>query len=91
MSFIQSKKHMKHPRYDQEPTFNFWVSHVLMKHERTISLVLEMHKFGIEMPKNIKETYSLDQSNGNTIEADAIQKEMDPVRIAFQDWAINLL
>ncbi len=42
------------------------------------------HKFGIELPKTIKETLELDKKNGNTFWADAIAKEMKEVHVAFK-------
>jgi hypothetical protein len=41
------------------------------------------HKFGIEVPKTVKEALALDRKNGNTLLGDAIAKEMKEVRIAF--------
>ncbi len=76
---------------DHKPAFNWWVPHVLRKHDRIISLVhrrttrylKRTHKFGIEVPKTVKEALALDCKNGNTLWADAIAKEMKEVRIAF--------
>ena len=34
------------------------------------------HKFGIELPKTVKEAFELDKKNGNTLWANAIAKEM---------------
>jgi hypothetical protein len=34
------------------------------------------HKFGIELPKTVKEALDLDKMNGNTFWADAIAKEI---------------
>jgi hypothetical protein len=76
---------------DHEPAFNWWVPHVLKKHNQIISLVHKRttrylkrtHKFGIEIPKTVKEALALDHKNGNTLWADAIPKEMREVRIAF--------
>ncbi len=76
---------------DLEPAFNWWVPHVLKKRDWIISLVCKWttrylkrtHKFGIEVPKTVKEALTLDRKNGNTLWADAIAKEMREVRIAF--------
>jgi hypothetical protein len=76
---------------DHEPTFNWWVPHVLKKHDQIISLVCKWttrylkrtHKFGIEIPKTVKEALALDRKNGNTLWADAIAKKMREVCIAF--------
>jgi hypothetical protein len=64
---------------------------VLRKRDQIISLVRrrttrylkKTHKFGIEIPKTVKEALALDRKNGNTLWADAIAKEMREVRIAF--------
>ena len=40
-------------------------------------------KFGIEMPKTVKEAAKLDAKNGDTECMDAIVKEMKNVRVAF--------
>jgi hypothetical protein len=76
---------------DHEPAFNWWVAHVLKKRDRIISLVCKRttrylkrtHKFGIEVPKTVKEALDLDRKNGNTLWADAIAKAMKEVCIAF--------
>jgi hypothetical protein len=75
-----------------EPAFNWWVPHVLKKRDRIISLVHKWTthylkrtlKFGIEVPKTVKEALALDRKNGNTLWADAVAKEMKEVRIAFK-------
>jgi hypothetical protein len=41
------------------------------------------HKFGIEVPKAVKEILDLDSKNGNTLLVDAIAKEMKEVYISF--------
>jgi hypothetical protein len=76
---------------DHEPAFNWWVPHVLKKYDWIISLVRKRttrylkrtHKFGIEVPKTVKEALDLDRKNGNILWADAIAKEMKEVSIAF--------
>lgn len=64
-----------------EPAFAWWVPYVLKKCERIISAVNSQyhkrtHKFGIRLPKTIKEALQLDQENSNTLWQDAIAKEM---------------
>jgi hypothetical protein len=76
---------------DHKPAFNWWVPYVLKKCDRIISLVCKHTtcylkrtcKFGIEVPKTVKEALDLDRKNGNTLWADAIAKEMKEVCIAF--------
>ncbi len=77
---------------DHEPAFNWWVPHVLKKCNQIISLVWKWitcylkrtHKFGIEVPKTVKEAFDLYHKNGNTFWANAIAKEMKEVYIAFK-------
>ncbi len=83
---------------DLEPAFNWWVPHVLKKHDRIISLVRKLttcylkrtHKYGIEVPKTVKEALALDRKNGNTLWEDAIAKEMKEVRIAFNILPVRI-
>jgi hypothetical protein len=75
---------------NHKPAFNWWIPHVLRKHDRIISAVAKRsarflkwtHKFGIEIPRTVKEALELDRQNGNTLWADAIAKEMTEVHKA---------
>ncbi len=51
--------------------------------KRTTHYLKRTHKFGIEVPKTVKEALALDRKNGNTLWVDAIAKEMKEVCIAF--------
>ena len=42
------------------------------------------HQFGIELPKTVEQAYALDARNGNILWADAISKEMENARVAFE-------
>jgi hypothetical protein len=76
---------------NHKPAFNWWVHHVLKKRDRIISAVArrstcylkQTHKFGIEIPRTVKEALELDLQNGNTFWADAVAKEMTEVQKAF--------
>ncbi len=48
--------------------------------KRTTRYLKRAHKFGIKVPKTVKEALALDRKNGNTLWADAIGKEMKEVR-----------
>ena len=41
------------------------------------------HKYGIKIPRSVKEAYQLDKENGNTHWTDAIKLEMQENRVAF--------
>jgi hypothetical protein len=44
------------------------------------------HKYGVRIPKSIKEALKIDAENGNTLWWDAIVQEMGNVRVAFQEY-----
>jgi hypothetical protein len=89
---IETAKHAKIIGIDHEPAFNWWVSHVIKKRDQIILLVKKWnpqylkrtHKFGIEVPKTIREALELDKKNGNTFWADAIAKEMKDDCVTFK-------
>ena len=73
----------------EEPAFKWWVSPVLRKRDRIIMKIKtaykrKMHKYGIRIPRNVKEAYEIDMENGDTHWSDAINKEMKNVRVAFE-------
>jgi len=35
------------------------------------------HKYGVELPNSVQDTYDLDDKNGNTLRCDALNKEMN--------------
>ena len=41
------------------------------------------HKYGIELPKTVREAYALDDANSTTFWTDTIAKELRNVKIAF--------
>ena len=74
---------------DDEVAFAWWVPHTLRKRTRIIAAVNKRyfkrtHKFGIRLPKTVKEALELDKLNGNTLWQDALEKEMKAVRVAFK-------
>ena len=60
---VQTAEYIATNDIDTEPAFNYWVPHTLKKRDNIISLVKKRqtrymkktHKFGIEMPKTVKE------------------------------------
>ena len=70
------------------PAFAWWAPHTLKKRDNIISKVVsrtkeKSHKYGIEVPCNVRHALELDKNNGNTLWADAIDLEMGEVRVAF--------
>ena len=76
-------------KISNEPAFAWWLPHVIKKQKQIIAKVkskywIRTHKFGIRIPKSVKEAKELDAQNGNTLWWDAICKEMKNVKIAFE-------
>jgi hypothetical protein len=74
--------------YDS-PDFVWWALHVLKKLSRIIAATTKRyhkrtHKFGIEVPNSWDDCVRLDADNWNTTWQDAVQKEMQNVRVAFE-------
>jgi len=69
----------------KEPAFDWWARHVLKKAHTILSKVKtkyweRSHKYGIRIPKSVKEALAIDKENGDTQWADAIRKEMGAIR-----------
>ena len=78
-------------RIDDEPAFAWWVHDVIKKRDRIIAKVKSKywqrtHKYGIKIPKSVKEAIAIDKENGNTLWWDAIRKEMKNVMQAFEKF-----
>jgi hypothetical protein len=75
-----------------EPAFAWWVPFVLKKQKRILQKQVKTkywsrtHKYGIRIPKNIKEAAEIDREAGNTLWMDAIRSEMRNVRVAFEEY-----
>ena len=73
---------------EEEPAFKWWVPFTLRKRDRIIASVNSRvrkvsHKYGIELPTSVEHAFKLDSKNGNSIWRDAINKEMDNLKVAF--------
>jgi hypothetical protein len=72
-----------------ESCFAWWVPYVIQKQDRIIGkikarVMKQTHKFGIEIPRNVKHALDIDQRTGTTFWHDAINKEMKNVSSAFE-------
>ena len=74
---------------EDEPAFKWWVEYTINKKARIIDKVKSKywertHKYGIRVPKTVKEALEIDQVNGDSKWWDAICTEMKNVRVAFE-------
>ena len=88
---VQLAEYAHSHRIAKEPAFAWWTPHVLKKRNRIIAKVkskywLKTHKYGIRIPKSVKEAQQIDKENGNSLWWEAICKEMRDVRIAFEEF-----
>jgi hypothetical protein len=73
----------------EEPAFIWWIKDVLRRRDRIISKVKarywkRTHKFGIRVPKSVKEALEIDAEMGTDFWKRAIEKEMANVMPAFK-------
>jgi hypothetical protein len=73
----------------EQPAFAWWVPYVLRKRERIIQKVKSWywkrtHKYGVELPKSVKQVLAIDRNMGTSFWKDAIEKEMKNVLPAFE-------
>ena len=86
---VETAEFAKAKGLQTQPAFKWWVSYTLKKRDAIISKVQARvrrvtHKYGIKVPRTIKQAYEFDKENGNTFWRDAVKKEMTNVGIAFQ-------
>ncbi|CAJ1941171.1 unnamed protein product [Cylindrotheca closterium] len=74
-----------------KPAFAWWVPHIVRKRARFLGMVKSKywertHKYGIRIPKSIREAIKIDKENGDTLWEDSIQMEMKNNQIAFEEF-----
>ena len=75
-----------------EPAFAWWARHALKKAAHTVLSKVKSkywertHKYGIQIPKSVKEATAIDKENGDTLWMDAIRKEMIAIRGAMEQY-----
>jgi hypothetical protein len=72
----------------EEPAFKWWVPHVICRRNWIISKVKSRywkttHKFGICLPKTVKEALEIDRVTNTDFWRQAVKKEMAKVKIAL--------
>ncbi|KAG7345432.1 hypothetical protein IV203_032963 [Nitzschia inconspicua] len=73
----------------EELAFSWWVPYTLKKRDAIVLAVNNRYwkrtqKYGIRIPKTVKEAFEIDHENGDNRWAESIQKEMNAVRVAFR-------
>ena len=86
--------YVKSNNLTSEPAFNWWVKQTQTKRPRIINKFKTKGnkgkvKFGVKVPGAVEEALELDRVNGDKLWQEAITKEMNNSRIAFQVLDIN--
>ena len=73
---------------ESEPTFVCWVPFILRKRDSIIASVNKRtkrvsHNYGVQIPSTVQETFDLDESNSDTLWSDALNKDMEKLKVAF--------
>ena len=91
---VQLSEYAIQMQLEKKPAFAWWIDHAVRKRNRIVAKLkskywTKTHKFGIKVPKTVKEALEIDRENGNTLWWDAICQEMKNVRIAFEEFEGN--
>ena len=87
---VQLAEYAVENKVDDKPAFKWWVPYTMKKKAHIISKIkskywVRSHKYGIKLPKSVKEAIEIDNENGNSLWFDALMKEMKNVRCAFEE------
>jgi hypothetical protein len=86
---VQTAEYAVANKIAKQPAFAWWIRHALKTRDRMIKKVKSRywkrsHKYGVELPKSVKEAMAADAKSGTTFWKDAIEKEMKNVLPAFE-------
>ena len=86
---VETAEFAKAKEIQGEPAFCWWVPYTLRKRDVIVAAVgsrtrKTIHKYGVEIPKDVHHAQELDKRNENTMWMDALVKEMFNVGIAFE-------
>jgi len=86
---VQTAEYAVANKIAEQPAFAWWVRHALKTRDRMIKKVKSRywkrsHKYGVELPKSVKEALAVDTKTGTTFWKDAIEMEMKNVMPAFE-------
>ena len=86
---VETAEYARARGISNEPAFAWWVPYTLRKREVILAVVKNRirkmtHKYGIEIPRDVKHAHDIDARNGNTMWRDALKKEMYNVGVAFE-------
>lgn len=85
---VEVAQYAKDNHLVNEEAFNWWVGYTLKKSERIMAKVkarlTRSEKYGITIPRTVKEAITLDQSSGTHYWADAMEKELKNIEVAFE-------
>ena len=73
---------------ENELAFKWWAPYTLRSRDRIIAGVNKRisrtnHKHGVELPTSVAHAKKLDEKNGNTLWTDAINREMENLKVVF--------
>jgi hypothetical protein len=79
-----------------QPAFTWWVGTTLRRRDRMIASATNKrynkrtHKFGIELPKTVKEALEIDRRTGTNYWREMLDLEMKNVRVALMSWKTRM-
>ena len=86
---VETASYAARNNIDKEPAFEWWVPYTLKKAKVILAKVKtkywdRTHKYGIRIPKSVKEAYAIDAENGDRYWTKAIKEEMAKIKGAIR-------
>jgi len=87
---VETAEYAVQAKISEQPVFKWWVHKVLKKRKAILSKVKSKywqttHKYGIKIPKSVKQALTFDRENGNDLWWTSICEEMKTVKVAFEE------
>ena len=90
---IEVAEYIRAQALDGESPFYRWVHSVLRQRKASVSKIKARaqitHKYGVEIPRTVKQAFIFDRVNGNTVWEKVIEKEMTNIGIAIQILGVD--
>jgi hypothetical protein len=88
---VEPSEYAMSQNVQDKPDFAWWVPYILKKIQWVLWKVkskywARTHKYGIRIPKNVKEAIEIDKEYENTFWMDAIKLEMQNLQASFEEY-----
>ena len=92
---LQLADYAHNNKIDDEAAFAWWDPYTMKKRKTIISKLKSKywqrtHKYGMRVPKLVKEALAIDKEEGNNVWRESIEEEMKKIKNAFKEYNSNV-